>query len=241
MTDGAPAGGIVSCRTNEFASREGASAIVILAAFPSVCGVVAAAVAGGSRCYPGLSRCACRLRPFWFHIASSDRLECADRDIVTIGIPERKLQRMRVWIYSRLFCEWGGESIRTSQRGVEVVDAKEQKQSVARSAVLRARQRRVTVISPMMEAEKDSAILSQDLIESRIPGVTVSRVQQDPIPPRTPLHIRNPDNWPCSFHSDALGLTRPKISDRWRGRASLQVECGSHRKLGRGAASGSPG
>ncbi len=35
------------------------------------------------------------------------------------------------------------------------------------------------------------------------------------------------------------GLTRPKISDRWRERASLLVECGSHGKLERGAASGS--
>src|ERR1700712_1029537 len=32
-------------------------------------------------------------------------------------------------------------------------------------------------------------------------------------------------------------ITRHKISDRWRG--SLQVECGSHRKLEGGAASGS--
>jgi len=34
-------------------------------------------------------------------------------------------------------------------------------------------------------------------------------------------------------------LTRHKISDRWRGRVWLLVECGSHRKLERGAASGS--
>src|SRR5437660_246282 len=34
-------------------------------------------------------------------------------------------------------------------------------------------------------------------------------------------------------------LTRHKISDRWRGRVSLPVECGSHRMLKRGAASGS--
>src|SRR4029453_11680989 len=34
-------------------------------------------------------------------------------------------------------------------------------------------------------------------------------------------------------------LTRPKISDRWRKRVSLQVECGSHRKLEGKAASGS--
>jgi hypothetical protein len=35
------------------------------------------------------------------------------------------------------------------------------------------------------------------------------------------------------------GLTRPKISDRWRERVWLRVECGSHGKLERGAASGS--
>jgi hypothetical protein len=34
-------------------------------------------------------------------------------------------------------------------------------------------------------------------------------------------------------------LTRHKIGDRWRDRASLLVECKSHRKLERGAASGS--
>jgi hypothetical protein len=34
-------------------------------------------------------------------------------------------------------------------------------------------------------------------------------------------------------------LTRHKISDRWRRRVWLQVECGSHRKWERGAASGS--
>ena len=38
---------------------------------------------------------------------------------------------------------------------------------------------------------------------------------------------------------DAEHLTRHKISDRWRKRAWLQVECGSHRKWERGAASGS--
>src|SRR3954467_9373054 len=37
----------------------------------------------------------------------------------------------------------------------------------------------------------------------------------------------------------SVGLTRHKISDRWRERVSLLVQCGSHRKLERGAASGS--
>src|SRR4051812_3635699 len=47
---------------------------------------------------------------------------------------------------------------------------------------------------------------------------------------------RNAANLLCA----RIRLTRHKISDRWRGRVWLQVECGSHRKLERGAASGSP-
>jgi hypothetical protein len=36
-----------------------------------------------------------------------------------------------------------------------------------------------------------------------------------------------------------MRLTRHKISDRWRERVWLRVECGSHLKRERGAASGS--
>jgi len=39
--------------------------------------------------------------------------------------------------------------------------------------------------------------------------------------------------------SDFMRLTRPKISNRWRDRPWLQVECESHRNIERGAASGS--
>ena len=40
-------------------------------------------------------------------------------------------------------------------------------------------------------------------------------------------------------HDGRVGLTRHKISGRWRESASLQVKYGSHRKVDRGAASGS--
>src|SRR5215203_4681957 len=40
----------------------------------------------------------------------------------------------------------------------------------------------------------------------------------------------------CERHKH---LTRPEISDCWRGRAWLRLRCGSHRKLECGAASGS--
>ena len=66
------------------------------------------------------------------------------------------------------------------------------------------------MIAPMMKTEKNSAVLVQDLSESRIPRVIISGVQQGPIPLRADLYIGNPDNWPRSFHSDVfIGLTRP--------------------------------
>src|SRR5438128_12079200 len=43
----------------------------------------------------------------------------------------------------------------------------------------------------------------------------------------------------CETSLLGKGLTRHKISDSWRGRAWLRIQCGNHRKLERGAASGS--
>lgn len=42
-----------------------------------------------------------------------------------------------------------------------------------------------------------------------------------------------------AWWSNPGGLTRPRISDRWRGRSWLEFECGSNRNRERGAASGS--
>ena len=69
------------------------------------------------------------------------------------------------------------------------------------------------MIAPMMKTEKNSAVLVQNLSESRIPGMIIGGVQQGLIPFGTDLHIRNRDNWPRSFHSDVLvDLTRHKLS-----------------------------
>src|SRR3954470_2409143 len=56
----------------------------------------------------------------------------------------------------------------------------------------------------------------------------------------TPSPTKNtPAHENCGFERGDIDLTRHKISDRWRERAWLLVECGSHRKWERGAASGS--
>src|SRR3954468_11584098 len=56
----------------------------------------------------------------------------------------------------------------------------------------------------------------------------------------TPSPTKNtPAHENCGFERGDIDLTRHKISDRWRERARLLVECGSHRKRERGTASGS--
>ena len=59
------------------------------------------------------------------------------------------------------------------------------------------------MIAPMMKTEKNSAILVQDLSESRIPGMIIGGAQQGLIPPRADLHIRYADLEP--YRQSAFG------------------------------------
>src|SRR3977135_862854 len=95
---------------------------------------------------------------------------------------------------------------------------------------MRAHQRRMTGIAPMMQTEKNGAILVQNLSESRIPGMITGGIQQRLIPFGTDLHIRNADNWPRSLHSAVfIGLQRYKISHAGGSERGLQWRC-FHRK-----------
>jgi len=49
------------------------------------------------------------------------------------------------------------------QRNIEIVDAEEQEERVAGCRVVRARQRRMLVRAPLVEAEQDSSIRIENL------------------------------------------------------------------------------
>src|ERR1700757_1100522 len=78
----------------------------------------------------------------------SGRIERADADVIPVGIPERKLHGSRAGIYMRLLFQPADQSTRASQPNLEVVDAEEQEQAIARRRVVGARQRRVLVSAP---------------------------------------------------------------------------------------------
>src|SRR6188768_1916841 len=73
------------------------------------------------------------------------RLERTDRNVVAIRIPQRELLRSRARVHMRFLLERGGEFAGPRQCLVEIVDAKEQEQAVARLRRIGARQGRMIV------------------------------------------------------------------------------------------------
>ena len=62
-----------------------------------------------------------------------------------------------------LLFEPGDESASSLQCHVEIVDAEEQEQAVARRRLVRAHQRRMLMGTPLVEAEQDRSIRIEDL------------------------------------------------------------------------------
>src|SRR2546426_5260922 len=93
----------------------------------------------------------------WRHGAVQlERRELTNRDVVSVRIPERELLRSSIRVRVRLLFELGDESACLFQAHIEIVDAEEQEEPVARCRLVPARQRRMLVRAPLVEAEQDS-------------------------------------------------------------------------------------
>src|SRR2546425_11363559 len=91
------------------------------------------------------------------------RRERTNRDVVSVPIPERELLCSSIRVRVRLLFEPGDESACPLQGPIEIVDAKEQEEPVARCRLVPAHQRRMLVRAPLVEAEQDSSIRIEDL------------------------------------------------------------------------------
>ncbi|MDT4965670.1 MAG: hypothetical protein QOJ64_407 [Acidobacteriota bacterium] len=92
-----------------------------------------------------------------------ERRERTNRDVVSVRIPERKLLCSSIRVRVRLIFEPDDERACPFQCDIEIVDAEEQEEPVARCRVVRARQRRMLVCAPLMKAEQDRSIRVEDL------------------------------------------------------------------------------
>src|SRR5206468_8623316 len=95
--------------------------------------------------------------------ASSGLTISADRDVVSVRIPERELHCLSVWIQVVLLLESGDESACPVQAIIVVVDAKKQEEPIARRRLVRAHQGRMLVRAPLVETQQHGSIRIQDL------------------------------------------------------------------------------
>src|SRR5216684_3928273 len=143
-----------------------------------------------------------------------ERRERTNRDVVSIRIPERELLCSSIRVRVRLLFEPGDERACPFQCHIEIVDAEEQEEPVARCRVVRARQRRMLVRAPLVEAEQDSSVRIEDLTKVVMAGSCLGLVEERLVPFEAARHISYADDRPGPFHdippvSLASELTRP--------------------------------
>src|SRR5438132_8227744 len=102
--------------------------------------------------------------------AQLERRERTNRAVVSVRIPERELLCSSIRVRVRLLFEPGNERACPFQCHIEIVDTKEQEEPVSRCRVVRARQRRMLVRAPLVEAEQDSSIRIEDLAKVVMAG-----------------------------------------------------------------------
>ena len=145
--------------------------------------------------------------------ASRARRVRTDRDVVTIQISQRKLQRLSIRIQSGLFRELRDESACSLQRQVEIIDEEEQQEAIAWRAVIGAHQWRMIFDTPSVQAEQDCAVGIDDLTEVVMSGRRQRLTEQRLVPRDTGRHVGNADDGPCAFHAAIVALIRSSITD----------------------------
>src|SRR5437870_7434888 len=129
-----------------------------------------------------------------------ERRERTNHDVVSVPVPERELLCSSSRVRVRLLFELGDERACPLQCHIEIVDAEEQEQPVARCRVVRARQRRMLVRAPLMEAEEDSSIRIEDLTKVVMARLCLGLAEERLVPFEATRHIAYADDRPSAFH-----------------------------------------
>src|SRR5262245_10068593 len=104
------------------------------------------------------------------------------------------------------------------QSHVEIVDAEEEQEPLARRRLVRTDQGRMLVRAPLVEAEQDGAIRIQDLAKVVMARTRFGLAKQRLVPLETARHVAYADDCPGTFHRmSAAGLS-----------ANLLVRCSGH-------------
>ena len=105
--------------------------------------------------------------------------------------------------------ELADESACPLQGQVEIVDAEEQEEAVARRRLVRAHQGGMLVRAPLVEAEQDGSIRIQDLTKVVMARRRLGLAEERLVPFEAAGNVAYADDRPCAFHCiSAAGLTR---------------------------------
>ncbi len=108
--------------------------------------------------------------------------------------------RLSVRVHVRFFFELGDESACPLQCQVEIVDAEEQEQSVARWRVVRTHQRGMLVRTPLMEAKQDGSVGIQDLTKVIVAWRRLRLAEERLVPLEAARDVAYANDGPCAFH-----------------------------------------
>src|SRR5258705_7950031 len=129
-----------------------------------------------------------------------ERRERTNRDVVSVRIPERELLCASIGVHVRLLFEPGDESACPFQGHIEIVDAKEQQEPVARCRLVPAHQRRMLVRAPLVEAEKESSIRIEELTKVSMARSCLGLAKERLVPFEASRHVAHADDRPRAFH-----------------------------------------
>ena len=124
----------------------------------------------------------------------------ADCDVVAVGIAEGELASLRVGVHVRLFFEASDERASSLEREIEIVDAEEQQESVAGGGAVGARQRRMVVVAPAVNAEQNSSVGIENLAEVIVRGASRRLAEERLVPLKTRGHVCYSDDRPGALH-----------------------------------------
>src|SRR5262245_31559380 len=109
----------------------------------------------------------------------------------------------------RLLFEPCDESACSLQGHVEVVDAEEQEEAVARWRLVRAHQGGMVVRAPLVEANQDGSIRVEDLAKVVMSRRRLGLAKERLVPFEAARHLFHANDRPCAFHRiSAVGLKK---------------------------------
>lgn len=140
-------------------------------------------------------------------------LERADRHPVAVRVSERELLRSGVGVEARFFVEPLDQRACPLQRCVEIVDADEQQQAVARPPTIGTRERRMLVRAPFVQAQQHRSVRVEELAPVVVRRMRRRLAEQRLVPRETSGHVAHADDRPRSFHCSCL-MARPPHAER---------------------------